>query len=273
MAAKPKAVKKSPPKKRAKKQEQRRAKNPAANLPEPVDVQPHVPQLPPKPQGLLSGLGDLFKPQSQDFGSDSQPSSTVSPAEALPAESERLLAAVPERIGGEADDPGGPADVPGQDDPIAALMAQVAFEPQDVQDVIEEGFAWLAEHFHSEHWKLTERQSRMLGKPAALLANSLWAKLQAMLPDILGRWCEETPGAAAFILACGIVVVPKVTQQVAISRERAKERATRVGPQSMPAKAAQSLQPKPGQVVAGPKPGGMPENDLHVRWSPADQEG
>jgi hypothetical protein len=55
------------------------------------------------------------------------------------------------------------------------------------------------------------------------MANALWVKLQAYIPDILSRWCEETPGATAFILACGIIVVPKVTQQVRISRERAKK--------------------------------------------------
>jgi hypothetical protein len=132
-----------------------------------------------------------------------------------------LLAGIPETIG-EADDPGGPADVP-QDDPIAALMAQVAFEPQDVQDALGEFFDWMAERFESDHWKLTERQARMLGRPAAQMANALWVKLQAYIPDILSRWCEETPGATAFILACGIIVVPKVTQQVRISRERAQK--------------------------------------------------
>jgi hypothetical protein len=116
-------------------------------------------------------------------------------------------------------------------------MAQVAFEPQDVQDVLCEFFDWCAERFQSEHWSLTERQARMLGRPTAQLLNSLWVKLQGVLPDILARWCETTPGATAFILAAGIVVVPKVTTQIGISRERAKlekQKSMVKGPQPVP---------------------------------------
>ena len=215
-----------------KRQPKKRQLKPAANLPEPIDVA--VARVQAKPQdekssGLLSGLGSLFSdPDNPGKGSISEGPSvdSLSGNASLPLESERLLSHVPERIGGEADDPGGPADMPGNnlpaDDPIAALMAQVAFEPQDVQDVIEEFFEWLSEHYQSDHWKLSERQSRMLGRPAAQLLNSMWVRLQNYLPDILSKWCEETPGAMAFIMACGIVVAPKVTQQITISRERAR---------------------------------------------------
>jgi len=98
---------------------------------------------------------------------------------------------VPDSIGGEADDPGGPAELPG-DDAIAGLMAMVAFEPQDVQDTLCEFFDWTAERFKSDHWRLTERQARMLGKPTSLLLNSLWARLCLILPDIIAA-----SGAAA----------------------------------------------------------------------------
>lgn len=152
-----------------------------------------------------------------------EPSSTSSTSEPLSPESERILSSVPSSIGGEADDPGGPADVRVKDDgPVAALMEQVAFETQDVQDMLAEMFDWLAERFQSEHWKLNERQARVLGRPSTLMLNSIWLKLQAYIPEILAKWCEETPGATAFITAVGLVIVPKVTKQVAISRERAK---------------------------------------------------
>lgn len=116
-------------------------------------------------------------------------------------------------------------DGPGEDgseagEAVSELMAMVAFEPQDVQDTLTEFFDWMAERFESDHWKLTERQQRMMGRPTAMMLNSLWGKLQRLLPDILARWCEQTPGATAFILACGIVVVPKVGKQIGISRER-----------------------------------------------------
>lgn len=131
---------------------------------------------------------------------------------------------MPKTIGDAPEDSAGgiPAAAGEVEDPIAALMAQVAFEEQDVKDTIGEFFDWMSERFKSDHWKLTDRQSRMLGRPSTQLLNSIWAKLQDYLPDILARWCETTPGATAFILACGIVVVPKVKKQYTISRERRK---------------------------------------------------
>ena len=147
--------------------------------------------------------------------------STFSTTEPLAAESERILDSVPAHIGGEADDPGGPADTGAHgDDPIAALMSQVTFEPPDVQDQLEEFFGWLAERFESDHWKLTDRQARMLGRPTAQLLDSVWAKLCGILPDVIARWCASTPGATAFLLAAGLVVVPKVAKQITISRSR-----------------------------------------------------
>ena len=201
----------------------------SAPLPEPIDITTarpmQSPQEAPQRENLLSGLSSLFTPPQEDSEVGSGPISTSSPAKPLSDESERLLADVPMRIGEITDTPlGEPVEPPG-DDPIAALMAQVAFEPQDVQDMIEELFNFLAERFNSEHWKLTSTQSRILGRPAAQLANALWKRLQNYLPDILGRWCEETPGAMAFIIACGIVVAPKVTKQISLSRERAQSTA------------------------------------------------
>lgn len=143
----------------------------------------------------------------------------------MSAAAESILSDVPEFIGDAPESQ--PAQVgsetQAEDDPISALMAQVTFEPQDVQDLLEEFFDSLAERFESDHWKLTDRQARMLGKPAAQLANALWAKLMQFLPDVLSRWCESTPGATAFLFAVGIVVVPKVKTQISISRQRVRK--------------------------------------------------
>lgn len=105
----------------------------------------------------------------------------------------------------------GPGDIRG-------LMESVAFEEQDIRDLLEEAFEWLAERFHSDHWKLTDRQGRMLGKPTAVLANSMWQRLCVYLPEILGAWVQNTPGAAAFLMAAGIVIGPKVMQQARLNR-------------------------------------------------------
>jgi hypothetical protein len=87
----------------------------------------------------------------------------------------------------------------------------------------------------------------MLGRPAAQMANAMWVKLQQYVPDILGRWCESTPGATALLMACGIVVGPKIATQVKLSRER--KNATRA--RNMVHEQPQPIRPA---VVETPKP-------------------
>jgi hypothetical protein len=246
-----------------------RAKKPAANkqrqprkpraekpLPDPVEVNGQAaepPRLATQDEGnggLLEGIGDLFQiPQKprEKVTPFPVPSNGSSTSEPLTPEAERILRTVPDVIGEDPALAGEPqsAGVIGDEDPITALMAQVAFEPQDVQDVIAETFDWLAERFESDHWRLTDRQARMLGRPSAQLLNSIWAKLSNYLPDILSRWCESTPGATAFLLAAGMVITPKVMQQVAISRER-KATTSPVQPG-----------PKPVSVPQQPRPEGL----------------
>ena len=198
---------------------------------------PLVPPVAPGPlqkAGLLSGVEKLLNfpsapppPPPVAGPVEAPPADSMagyndsSPGELgpLPEESARLLAAVPESIGGGEESP---ADglAGGAPDPIADLMAQVVFEPQDVQDILTEFFDWAAERGRSEHWKLSDRQGRMLARPLAQLMDSCWRKLQNYLPTLLGNWCESTPGAMAFLLAAGLVIGPKVAQQMAISKAR-----------------------------------------------------
>jgi hypothetical protein len=245
-------VKKGSPRQKMQGSRPRKKRQPkqAKNLPPPIEITSMPAKPEEKPDGLIDQLGSLFSGADNTAKENllsAQPGIGSTP-DSLPRESERILSSVPQTIGDEADDPGGPGDVSMhetiEDDPIKALMAQVAFEDQDVQDMIAEFFDWLAERFKSDHWKLNERQARMLGRPAAQLLNSMWSRLMDYLPEILSRWCEETPGATAFILACGIVIVPKVTQQVRISRERKKEK---IKPIAAPA-------PRPQPIHDGNRP-------------------
>ncbi len=161
---------------------------------------------------------------------------------------ERILSSVPQTISDTLETAEqGPAQ-PGELDPVAGLMAMVAFEEEDVRDTLCELFEWLSERFKSNHWKLTERQARMMGKPGTMLVNALWQRLQTYLPDVLGRWCETTPGALAFLTACGLVVAPKIMEQVRISRERkaAQPVVTQMEPQSS---VTQPATPTSGAVV------------------------
>jgi hypothetical protein len=145
----------------------------------------------------------------------------------LPPEAERLLSDVPESVGGvfvageklDHEETAAMAGALGGMSP-EFLQGLISFSEEDVRGVLEEGFDFLAERFNSEHWKLTERQSRMLGRPTTELLSSLWTKLSFLLPDQLMQWCSSTPGLAGFVLVSSIVIGPKVAQQWSITRQR-----------------------------------------------------
>lgn len=142
-------------------------------------------------------------------------------------EAERLLSDIPEAIG-EAPRAGEKLDAEESAAAVGALGALspdflqglIQFEEADVRGVLEEAFEHLAVKFDSEHWKLTDRQSRMLGKPTAQLLSSIWVKLSYLLPDKFAQLCASTPGLAGFVVTSAIVLGPKVAQQFAVSRQR-----------------------------------------------------
>ena len=163
------------------------------------------------------------------FAGSSQTSSETEPApgEPLTPEAERIVNDVPEAIGGvyvagEKLDDHETAAAVGALGSLSPefLHGLISFNEDDVSSVLEEGFDFLADRFESEHWKLTERQSRMLGGPTTQLLSSVWSKVAQMLPAQLAQWCMSMPGLAGFILVSAIVVGPKVTTQIAVSRKR-----------------------------------------------------
>lgn len=212
-----------------------------------VDVQPVEVVTAEKSRPLL-----LVSSSSSTLNSDEP-----RPGEPLNEEAENILRGVPDFITDDGDGAKVESDSGGEEieeDPIAALMVQITFEPQDVQDTLCEFFDWLAERFQSDHWRLTERQARMLGKPTTQLMVAMWSKLLTRLPDILAEWCASTPGAAAFLLAAGIVVVPKVKKQFTISRRRAEEQRNRVQAHRTPPVQV----PVPARPTNGRPPVGVP---------------
>jgi hypothetical protein len=232
--AKTAAVSSQAVKKRAPKKKKARRPRQPKNLLPPAEVGQQKSQAEEqrKEGGFLGSLGNLFSGESPSQPgptplpqkeSESRSSTGSSTSERLPDDIERKLEAVPDRISGDGEQTEqAPAGQIEKDD-FSALLEMVAFEEQDVRDLLEEAFEWMADKFGSDHWKLSERQSRMLGRPTVMLMNSIWLKLRERLPDVLTRWCESTPGAAAFITACGIVVVPKVMKQVSLSRQTKDE--------------------------------------------------
>ena len=167
------------------------------------------------------------------------------PGEPLSEEQERVLHAVPESINEEPDADELIVEEAADPEAIRALIPSITFNEQEVREVLEESFDWLAEKFDSAHWKLTERQSRMIGKPTAQLLGFVWSRVSDLLPDILARWCNATPGLLDFLMVSGLIVGPKVRQQVAISRSRKRTEKQRVRPGSVAV-------PSRGEAAPGP---------------------
>lgn len=181
-------------------------------LPPPLEV-PGISPASQDPYNLASAFSGADGAALSPTSSTSEPK----PGEPLSAEAEELLSG----IGGdvEPDDEGGPAELPAETG--ADLLPPILFSTEKTEAVLIEIFDWAAERFDSDHWKLTGNQVRMLGEPTAQLLGGVWTRLAEKLPDIL----ISTPGAAAFLLACTIVIVPKAAQQVAISRARRQGKA------------------------------------------------
>jgi len=215
-----------------KRQQRQQAQAAAQPLPEPIQVETLTsaakPSEPEKTSLLASAVTSLksaflpSKPEVAVGSSEKSAPSSIggSAAEPLPPETEAALKRIPDRI----EDPvGGELDAAefGSDD-LREMIESVDFEEQDVKDLLAELFDYLAEKFKSDHWRLTERQMRLLGGPTSKMANLLWIKFKKLLPDLFEKWLTSIPGFASFALACGIVVVPKVRKQWAITREAKK---------------------------------------------------
>ena len=225
---KPRSQKKRPARKQSRKPRNPLAENPAPDLwtgTKRRNAQQRESLYPP-------GVQSLFQPQNSQAQETSQQPEAEAPAshgindsssgEPANRDAQRRLDSIPDVIGVDPDAPeqAAAAEPSITSDEVTALMALVTFEEQDVKDTLCELFDWIAERMQSDHWKLTERQARMLGGPTTQLINSLWGKLMQRLPDVIVAWCERTPGAAAFLLSFGLVVVPKGMKQIAVSRER-----------------------------------------------------
>lgn len=241
LAASSKIAKRRKPASKAKQNPQPKPAISERPLPPPVEINAAQPAA---SDGGLFGLRSILgngSPQNVEaFSAHSAASSTTEPApgEPLPAESERLVEDIPTAVGETGGavgrQPTGVSGIPAAESPIdsAFLQGLISFDAEDVRGVLEEGFDFLAERFDSEHWKLTERQSRMLGRPTTELLTSIWTKLSLLLPDQLAQWCTAMPGLAGFVLTSSIVVGPKIAQQLAVSRQRraAPKRVIQHGP-------------------------------------------
>lgn len=213
----------------------------------------------PKPKKRAPGRNPLASPRKKQprqpgveslMGSgESQPASQPNSQHGLPfenqsggdssggenAEVRERLNSIPDIIG-PGEEPGEPGEPEITSEEVREILIVVQFSEQDVKDLLSELFDWLSELMGSDHWKLTERQARILTGPTHRMLASIWAKLLQRLPDAVVKWCEETPGAAAFLVALGIVATPKALQQRRVWKGK-KERRTVEGEKPEPAPA------------------------------------
>ena len=197
------------PKKKTKKKKPAR-KKPAAKrvaavkpLPPPVALPSHpltIQEVDPNAEGSVR--------HSPTFLNSREPK----PGEPLSADAEQLLGFVSDPVGDDAaeHEPAAPGSVAAERSDAAALasmLPDIEFDQQAVQDVLEEIHSWLAEKLDDANLNLSERQSRMLGKPTAALLTQVYANISMYLPGWLARACESTPALTGFILALAIVEV------------------------------------------------------------------
>lgn len=188
-------------------------------------------------------LGQTFQnPEGSPLRSESfSTSGEPKPGEPIPAEREQVLREGLDEIGIDDPQPANESTGVTESDgaTVAAMLPEIQFDSQDVQDVLEEAFHWLADRFDSAHWELTEKQARMLGRPTAQLLSTLYQRL----PEFLTRWCDATPGLAGLCVSGAIVVGPKIARQVALSRERKKLPVANRRPQPAPSRPAGPVGP------------------------------
>lgn len=190
-------------------------------------------------------LGAIFQRSPQPEESSVSASSSVSepaPGEPLPAESERVLEELSSETGGEGDE----AEFvsAGASGGVASFIPSINFKPELVKKYLNALFTRLADGFDSAHWLLTEDEADLLAGPTAELLGGAWSKLSQYLPEMLVSF----PGATAFIFAAGVVIGPKIAQQMAISK--VKKRGLPVKPRSEEGPQPVPPRPKPEPTSA-----------------------
>jgi len=205
----------------------------------------------PKPNGgLLSGLGNLFQtpePELQPspiFSTASQPApggSFRSEAGPLSPEAEQILSQIPDAIGGEAGDPGGPADLAGADG--LELGGEICDEAA-ARATLEWIGDMLADWRKREDYRQAGKNAAGAAKHWAKVVNQAWARFAPQLLTSLGNaWPGLIPAVAMTAVAFGPAIASDVKQS-------AKERAGLglVQPQSGPVPVPQPPAPRTGLV-------------------------
>ncbi len=170
--------------------------------------------------GLLSSLGNLLKSSEVEQpktaaaslpSSGGSSASSIPKSEALPAEAERLLAGVPDFIGGDgAAAPGGalPDAVDGPEG--AGLLEMVGSEIVDAEAaaaVLQWVGGALADWRKREAYRDAGRNAAMAGKHWARVCNQLWREYApGLLADVADRYPGLVPAVALTVIPFGMAL-------------------------------------------------------------------
>lgn len=215
---------------RGRKKSSPRTRKPAQNstpLPPPVEVAAVVESAPPQEQsgGLFAGLGNLLggtveaEPEPEAAATSSTPSQGASAGsspdgEMLSAEAEQILAGIPDVIGGEADDPGGPADVSAQVEAGGLIPSPAGpVDEKTGRALLVQFGAMLAQWRDFEDYKAWGASAgETCGQHLANVANTLWARYA---PSFLQSVESTCPGAMALAFGAGLPLVAVVMRDMA----------------------------------------------------------
>lgn len=195
------------------------------------------PQSEPQKESLLGNLRNKLLGSPSDSPSKSQSESGGTISSNLAPDVAAQLAGVPDVIG---DSPSGdnlpPIDGGSEDvaegDGVPAPDGPTVFKVKFVQKQVVNAFDLMVTWRKKSCWKVEDDDANTIAEPLTDLANSLWPKLKALLPEMIAARCEALPGLLEFLMALAMVAGPKVAADFAmkpdIDTEKAKAKLTEV---------------------------------------------
>jgi hypothetical protein len=222
----------------------KRKQSASSPLPPPLELPAPSSQPEPKPNGngLFGNLNPFASPSRQSSPETFSTAPQSSPAgfspetEPLSPEAEQILSQIPETIGGEADDPGGPADVGDHAGQLGGAGFDLAGEICD-EEAAREILEWvgdsLADWRKREEYRVAGKRAGGAAKHWSRVINGLWTRYAPLLLSQLG---ETVPGLIPAVAMTAIAFAPAIgadIKQTALDRGR-RGVAEPQGPQPVP---------------------------------------
>lgn len=202
----------------------------------PSQVEQPATEQPKESGGLLANLRKkvLGSPsESQPESPKQSESSLAGSSAALDAETLARLASVQDVAGDDVSGSSLPPTVIGEaGDLPPAADAPTVFKVKFIQGRVVSAFEMAAKFRRKTLWRVDDDDANSIAEPMTELANSLWPKLKALLPEMIAARCEALPGLLETLMAIAMVAGPKMAADFAtkpdISEETTKAKLTEV---------------------------------------------